>query len=217
MDRLFSEAQWRAIAAVEFDTQSRSDYDAFHAWCDRKRILGGVFSAGEFYLGAHPGYENDRRVFERVSGLDFSVDETKEGALAVARERILLIDWYLPSLLDMWAERNADVILRWDEMRANSEAHAAIRKAREEARANKPIPRRRQAIFDEAGGKCHYCKTELELRGRWHIEHKLPKALGGDNSPDNLVAACAPCNHAKKDKTDVEFFALLAERAAKAA
>lgn len=69
------------------------------------------------------------------------------------------------------------------------------------------VPRRRQRIFNKSDGKCHYCQTPLTLTGKWHIEHKMPRALMGSNKDDNLVASCAPCNHKKRDMTDVEFMA----------
>lgn len=69
----------------------------------------------------------------------------------------------------------------------------------------KSIPRRRKQIFEASEGKCHYCATVLTLDGKWHIEHKMPKALGGSNERTNLVASCVPCNLAKRDTTDVEF------------
>lgn len=67
-------------------------------------------------------------------------------------------------------------------------------------------------MFEAAGGRCFYCQCELELHGNWHIDHKMPRALGGDNDPANLVVACVACNLAKSDKTDVEYLALLANR-----
>jgi 5-methylcytosine-specific restriction endonuclease McrA len=81
----------------------------------------------------------------------------------------------------------------------------------------KSISRRRQRIFDESGGRCHYCSTPLTLDGKWHIEHKMPRALGGDDEPGNLVAACVPCNFKKRDTTDLEFKAKLAKESPGAA
>ena len=67
------------------------------------------------------------------------------------------------------------------------------------------IPRRRQQVFDAAGGKCHYCGKVLDLTGKWHVDHKMPKALMGGDEQANLAASCVPCNLAKRDKTDKEF------------
>lgn len=75
--------------------------------------------------------------------------------------------------------------------------------------AQKPrkVGKRARAVFEASEGRCHYCGTALTLDGRWHIEHKMPRALFGGSEQDNLAAACAPCNHAKRDKTDLEFIA----------
>jgi hypothetical protein len=68
------------------------------------------------------------------------------------------------------------------------------------------IPKRRREVFTKSAGRCHYCSTALQLGGVWHVEHMLPRALGGDDAAGNLVAACAPCNLAKRDRTAIEFF-----------
>ena len=51
---------------------------------------------------------------------------------------------------------------------------------------------------------CFYCNTKI-LSTDCHLEHKVPISRGGDNSSDNLVLACAPCNLSKGTKTHVEF------------
>jgi 5-methylcytosine-specific restriction endonuclease McrA len=69
------------------------------------------------------------------------------------------------------------------------------------------ISRRRRAIFENSNGKCHYCGTALALEEPWHVEHQLPRALGGSDDRLNLVAACVECNLAKGDRTAIEFLA----------
>lgn len=71
----------------------------------------------------------------------------------------------------------------------------------------KAVPRRRREVFEKSGGRCFYCGTVLTLDGKWHIEHQMPRALMGADELPNLVAACAPCNLAKSDKTALEFLA----------
>ncbi len=59
------------------------------------------------------------------------------------------------------------------------------------------IPTKRE-ILDLWGsylGLCVYCTDKAE-----HLDHVVPIALGGTNDLDNLVPACAHCNHSKKDK-----------------
>lgn len=67
------------------------------------------------------------------------------------------------------------------------------------------VSRRRREVFDRSGGRCCYCDTELVLAGPWHVEHQLPRALGGDDRPLNLVASCVHCNLQKGDRTALEF------------
>lgn len=68
---------------------------------------------------------------------------------------------------------------------------------REECRLN--------AIYDKTDGYCHLCYKKLSFKnyglrnvpGGWHIEHSVPKALGGTDHMNNLFAACILCNIAK--------------------
>jgi 5-methylcytosine-specific restriction endonuclease McrA len=69
----------------------------------------------------------------------------------------------------------------------------------------KPTSRRRRDVFERSQGRCHYCHTPLMLDGKWHVEHMLPKALGGPDDPWNLVAACVTCNLTKSDQTALEY------------
>ncbi|WP_027345397.1 HNH endonuclease [Hamadaea tsunoensis] len=54
----------------------------------------------------------------------------------------------------------------------------------------------RRAIFARDGGRCVYCAGPAET-----IDHVMPKSKGGGHHWENVVAACARCNHTKGDKT----------------
>jgi hypothetical protein len=69
------------------------------------------------------------------------------------------------------------------------------------------VSRRRRAIFERSHGRCHYCDAALTLDGKWHVEHQLPRALGGDDTGLNLVAACVRCNLRKGPRSAIEFMA----------
>ena len=45
-------------------------------------------------------------------------------------------------------------------------------------------------------GRCFYCR--VQLTGAPHVDHFLPWSRSSDNGVDNLVAAHASCNRAKK-------------------
>ena len=53
----------------------------------------------------------------------------------------------------------------------------------------------RRAIFARDGGRCAYCRGPAET-----IDHVVPRSRGGRHAWDNVVAACARCNHSKGDK-----------------
>src|SRR3954454_21104366 len=54
----------------------------------------------------------------------------------------------------------------------------------------------RRAIFARDGFRCAYWRGPAET-----IDHVLPRSRGGRHAWDNVVAACARCNHPKSDKT----------------
>jgi len=54
---------------------------------------------------------------------------------------------------------------------------------------------------------CQYCgRHRGELKGRQFLtrDHILPLSRGGDNSWQNLVASCSPCNNRKGDRLPAE-------------
>jgi CRISPR/Cas system Type II protein with McrA/HNH and RuvC-like nuclease domain len=58
-------------------------------------------------------------------------------------------------------------------------------------------------VLRKCSFRCRYCgkpasETQLE------IDHVLPKACGGTDHEDNLVAACGDCNRGKADDSAVE-------------
>lgn len=63
--------------------------------------------------------------------------------------------------------------------------------------------------------RCYYCKCEWSLNPRLvpTIDHVLPKARGGTNSPDNLVLACHVCNGKKGVLLVEEFLPVMHNRA----
>jgi hypothetical protein len=79
--------------------------------------------------------------------------------LAVTSELAAFVEEEPPEQLKMWPD--------WEE-------------ATLQVQPLKPVSRRRRDIFEKASGKCHYCGTVLSLHGQWHVEHMMPRALGGD-------------------------------------
>lgn len=59
----------------------------------------------------------------------------------------------------------------------------------------------RKNIIKRDGNKCAYCgKSDVPLT----VDHIIPKAKGGSDAWENLVAACVHCNNKKGDRTASE-------------
>ena len=55
----------------------------------------------------------------------------------------------------------------------------------------------RRALFARDGWRCAYCGTTA---GRLTLDHVVPRSRGGESVWENVVTACAPCNHKKGDR-----------------
>lgn len=162
----------------------------------QRPIYGGVFGEdGRYSLASMPCvsrglFATRYMVIHPQAGIVLSVSEDKIQALAAARRRLNAANdkRLTPSVSAMQAEL-------WPDAPLLTVSPAPTRY----------VSRRRQEIFEHSKGRCHYCGTTLDLTGKWHVEHQLPKALGGANDHMNLVAACVPCNLSKGDKTAIEF------------
>jgi 5-methylcytosine-specific restriction endonuclease McrA len=65
----------------------------------------------------------------------------------------------------------------------------------------KKIVLSRKNVLRRDGHRCQYCgKSDVTLT----VDHILPKARGGNDAWENLVAACVGCNNRKGDRTPVE-------------
>ncbi len=62
-------------------------------------------------------------------------------------------------------------------------------------------------LFARDDYACMYCgRHRSELRGRQFLtrDHILPTSRGGDNTWDNVVTSCSPCNNRKGNRTPEE-------------
>jgi hypothetical protein len=59
----------------------------------------------------------------------------------------------------------------------------------------------RRLVVARAGGACEYCRLLEDASGvTFHIEHVLPRAMGGKTTLSNLALSCPGCNLAKADR-----------------
>jgi 5-methylcytosine-specific restriction endonuclease McrA len=56
----------------------------------------------------------------------------------------------------------------------------------------------RRALFARDGWRCVYCGSTA---GRLTLDHVIPRSRGGESIWENVVTACAPCNHQKGNRT----------------
>jgi len=63
---------------------------------------------------------------------------------------------------------------------------------------------KKQNIYNKLRGHCAYC-GEIISPESMHVDHILPKKLGGKNHTDNLYPSCQRCNTVKGDKVLEEF------------
>ena len=58
------------------------------------------------------------------------------------------------------------------------------------------------AVKAQAAGRCEYCHAPQILIGQtFHLDHIIPRSLGGKTIAGNLCLACAHCNIAKGNQT----------------
>lgn len=69
----------------------------------------------------------------------------------------------------------------------------------------------RAACFNREQARCFYCLRALR-EGAWSLDHVVPAAAGGDDSPNNAVAACHECNCRKGEMNAADFLRSLYRR-----
>ncbi|MGB8650552.1 MAG: HNH endonuclease [Mycobacteriales bacterium] len=61
------------------------------------------------------------------------------------------------------------------------------------------VPLTRKAVFARDGGRCVYCSAPATS-----LDHVVPRSRGGEHCWENVVSACARCNHLKADRAVAE-------------
>ena len=59
----------------------------------------------------------------------------------------------------------------------------------------------RQAILKRDNNTCYFCGIPTATT----VDHLTPIDKGGDNHPNNLVAACSNCNYSKGNRTEEQY------------
>lgn len=64
----------------------------------------------------------------------------------------------------------------------------------------KKVPWTKDHVHTRDSRTCQYCNTRLESKDLT-IDHIIPKDQGGQNTWENTVTACFPCNNKKDNRT----------------
>lgn len=90
--------------------------------------------------------------------------------------------------------------------RANRERRLPIEQNMRALRAGAPGKHTAEDIalqMKSQNGKCWWCGKQI--KGKYHVDHRVPIARGGSNDPGNLVISCPTCNLRKHDKLPQEW------------
>lgn len=93
---------------------------------------------------------------------------------------------------------DAEFLTRWVKAVEDCVKHASAIKAFDEG----VFPSKK--FYSRNAQRCSYC---LEWTDTPHLDHIVPRAEGGCDSPDNLVPACRSCNSRKHAKSLLQFVA----------
>ncbi len=89
---------------------------------------------------------------------------------------------------------------RFDGSRSQLDIHSIIAcEGRVVQQVRHVPPLTNQALFRRDRNMCLYCGTHHQDRDLTR-DHVVPRSRGGNDSWDNLVAACRRCNHRKGDR-----------------
>lgn len=62
----------------------------------------------------------------------------------------------------------------------------------------------REVLYARDRRMCCYCAHTFKYDRQLTIDHVMPKSRGGQNTWQNCVTSCYPCNHAKANRTPQE-------------
>jgi 5-methylcytosine-specific restriction endonuclease McrA len=129
-------------------------------------------------------------------------------------QALVLTQQYLPHKIVSWERAvtlvfggKAEVVETYDEeIRSVSitiKMPSVIRLLRAVRGSKRVIKFSRINILARDGFRCQYCGVKFEMRELTY-DHVVARSRGGRTTWENVVAACAPCNRKKGDRTPEE-------------
>lgn len=83
-------------------------------------------------------------------------------------------------------------------------AYTEARRARKAAAKGRHTGEDIQRILAAQKQKCAYCRKKL-VANKWHCDHIMPLALGGNNEASNIQLLCPTCNRRKSATHPIAF------------
>lgn len=124
---------------------------------------------------------------------------------------LLLNAWMLPQRIVPWQEAitlwylgKVDVLEAYAERVSSPSVTvpvpAVVRLRRPVVHVRRGVKFSRANVFARDGFRCQYCGAK-KPRNELSFDHVLPRVHGGRTGWDNIVTACRPCNHKKRNRT----------------
>ena len=127
---------------------------------------------------------------------------------------LLLTSWFFPHKVIGWEHAitllyldKADSVVDYgDSVSSPSvtmKVPAVIRLRRKIKNMKRGVKFSRVNVFTRDGFRCQYCTVKLPM-SQLTFDHVIPRSCGGRTEWTNIVSACRPCNHRKRDRTPDE-------------
>jgi 5-methylcytosine-specific restriction endonuclease McrA len=124
---------------------------------------------------------------------------------------LLLNAWMLPQRILPWQEAitlwylgKVDVLEAYGESVASPSISvpmpAVVRLRRHVASVRRGVKFSRANVFARDGFACQYCGFK-KSRSELSFDHVVPRVVGVRTTWENIVTACRPCNHKKRNRT----------------
>ena len=68
--------------------------------------------------------------------------------------------------------------------------------------------------YERSGGNCETCGVKLQI-GKFHYDHEIPDAIGGENVVSNCKVVCMACHGVKTATKDMPLIAKMKRQHAK--
>jgi 5-methylcytosine-specific restriction endonuclease McrA len=110
--------------------------------------------------------------------------------------------WYRDNKIKVLERKRSMYFADPGAARAQGRIRRGTRRARERQGGGSYTTAEWRALVENYGGRCAYCGTITE---KLEVDHRVPLSLGGANTIDNILPACADCNRRKHTMTESDF------------